>query len=593
MSQNSLVIPDGTGVEVLADINAALDTLNTLHAGTTAPTELAADMLWADTANNLLKIYHGSTWVTLGSLAANLGMVPASGGTMTGDLILSGASTDLTVGGALGVTGATTLSTATVSSTLGVTGALTLSNVMNGAQGSNITAAATTNLATATGNYVEVTNTTGTTTVTALGTVGAGAWRMVRFSVTGGSVTLTHNATSLILPGGQNISVTDGDCALFVSLGSGNWRGLVYQRNSLAARIWSVVAKSDNYTVTTSDYGAYFIFTQTTDKTLTLPAASTAGSGFIFGISNRGTAGTKITIDGNASETIDGLTTQDLYPGSATAYICNGTSWYRMETGVVADAPSYTNSAPPFNSSGTWTVPAGVYSARFTVIGGGGGGGGAGASAGTGATGGSASISGPAATLTANGGSGGSGTGGAGGAGGSGTGGTTIITGGTGGAGYVFAGGGGGGGFVQKVVGVTPGDTYTVTINSAATGGAAGTIYSSPTQGGGGGSAAGASGGANNGGNATGSASGAGASGSGASGGAAKTSAGDGNAGGESSNKESGGGGGGAFVSISGSCYIGGAGGAAGAGGGGASQYNFITTAIGGAGAKGRVYIEW
>ena len=41
---------------------------------------------------------------------------------------------------------------------------------------------------------------------------------------------LTHNATSLILPGGANISTAAADTAIMVSEGSGNWRCLAYQR---------------------------------------------------------------------------------------------------------------------------------------------------------------------------------------------------------------------------------------------------------------------------------------------------------------------------------------------------------------------------
>jgi hypothetical protein len=40
--------------------------------------------------------------------------------------------------------------------------------------------------------------------------------------------TLTHNATSLILPGGADITAAAGDVAWVESLGSGNWKCLVY-----------------------------------------------------------------------------------------------------------------------------------------------------------------------------------------------------------------------------------------------------------------------------------------------------------------------------------------------------------------------------
>lgn len=62
---------------------------------------------------------------------------------------------------------------------------------------------------------------TGTTTITAFDSVAAGVMRELVFS---GALTLTHNATSLILPTGANIATAAGDIAVFRSLGSGNWR---------------------------------------------------------------------------------------------------------------------------------------------------------------------------------------------------------------------------------------------------------------------------------------------------------------------------------------------------------------------------------
>ena len=67
----------------------------------------------------------------------------------------------------------------------------------------------------------------GTTTITSFGTVRAGTIRFLRFS---GILTLTYNATSLILPGAASITTAVGDTAVFVSEGSGNWRCLAFQR---------------------------------------------------------------------------------------------------------------------------------------------------------------------------------------------------------------------------------------------------------------------------------------------------------------------------------------------------------------------------
>lgn len=91
------------------------------------------------------------------------------------------------------------------------------------AQGASIASASTTAIGANTdGNYVHI---TGTTTITSFGTVAAGISRVVVFD---GALTLTHNATSLILPGGANITTAAGDAAEFISEGSGNWRCTKY-----------------------------------------------------------------------------------------------------------------------------------------------------------------------------------------------------------------------------------------------------------------------------------------------------------------------------------------------------------------------------
>jgi hypothetical protein len=92
-------------------------------------------------------------------------------------------------------------------------------------QGANVASASTTNIGAATGEYIHI---TGTTTITAFDNVAAGIGRKCVFD---GVLTLTHNATSLILLG-SNIVTAAGDCAEFESEGSGNWRLIAYQRAS-------------------------------------------------------------------------------------------------------------------------------------------------------------------------------------------------------------------------------------------------------------------------------------------------------------------------------------------------------------------------
>ena len=107
----------------------------------------------------------------------------------------------------------------------------------------DVASATTTNIGAATTSKVRV---TGTTTITAFDTVAAGITRTGRFA---GALTLTHNGTSLILPGGANITTAAGDTFEAVSLGSGNWLVYFYVKASGL----SVIETGTDYQVFTSD----------------------------------------------------------------------------------------------------------------------------------------------------------------------------------------------------------------------------------------------------------------------------------------------------------------------------------------------------
>lgn len=79
MSQNTVVIVDGTGLEVLGYINDALNTLITTNSGSAAPSVTYAHMLWADTTNSQLKLRNSANtdWIVLGALSANFGLQPS------------------------------------------------------------------------------------------------------------------------------------------------------------------------------------------------------------------------------------------------------------------------------------------------------------------------------------------------------------------------------------------------------------------------------------------------------------------------------------------------------------------------------------
>lgn len=92
---------------------------------------------------------------------------------------------------------------------------------------------------------------------------------------------------------------------------------------ALGAIASATLAKSAAYTVVAADRGDVLLCTGT--WTLSLTAASTLGNGFSVGVVNVSTG--TITIDPNASETIDGLTTKVILPGQSCILITDGTSW--------------------------------------------------------------------------------------------------------------------------------------------------------------------------------------------------------------------------------------------------------------------------
>lgn len=102
----------------------------------------------------------------------------------------------------------------------------TLATALNEAPITTLASASTTNIGAQDVNTISI---SGTTTITAFDTIASGAVRRLVFQ---GALTLTHNGSSLILPTGANITTAAGDVATFVSLGSGNWRCVGYQRAS-------------------------------------------------------------------------------------------------------------------------------------------------------------------------------------------------------------------------------------------------------------------------------------------------------------------------------------------------------------------------
>ena len=104
------------------------------------------------------------------------------------------------------------------------------------AKGANIASATTTDIGAATGNFIHI---TGTTTITSLGSTAQAGTQIE--AIFDGALTLTHNASSLILPGGANITTAAGDRATFICESAGNW----YCTNYVKATGLAVVATID------------------------------------------------------------------------------------------------------------------------------------------------------------------------------------------------------------------------------------------------------------------------------------------------------------------------------------------------------------
>ena len=84
-------IANASGASVRSDLNAVFDAIKTLNSGGSDPSNTAPFMPYVDTADsNNLKIRNAANdgFTTVGSVnSANLGLLPRSGGTMTGQLL--------------------------------------------------------------------------------------------------------------------------------------------------------------------------------------------------------------------------------------------------------------------------------------------------------------------------------------------------------------------------------------------------------------------------------------------------------------------------------------------------------------------------
>jgi hypothetical protein len=218
----------------------------------------------------------------------------------------------------------------------------------------DVASATTADIGAAASNRVRI---TGTTTITSFGT-GANKTRMVLFA---GVLTLTHNATSLILPTGASITTAAGDVALCVSDGSGNWRVISYMRADGRAVKSTATADIDNDAVTYAKMqnvssasrllgrgsagGSGDVEEITLGSGLSMSGTTLSG-GVVFGTSVATTSGTAFdftSIPSTARLII--VSFQSVQAGTDNILVQIGTSGGIVSTGYISSSGSATSTA--------------------------------------------------------------------------------------------------------------------------------------------------------------------------------------------------------------------------------------------------------
>ncbi len=271
-SQNALLSPTtGTvsGLQLTNNYNNALDSLNTCNSGATAPTNQLTGIAslgncWLNTTSNPYpkQTYDGANWLTPYWIDVVNHM------------------TDVKIGG-----GSTSLASASTDDLCGTSVAPMA--------------------------YISI---TGTTTINSFGsTCNAGHVKIITFT---GILTLTYNATSMIIPGAANIITAAGDQAVVISLGSGNWQIVAYTPASGAALINpSVDLGTVLFTFLTAPPSSKYLFaygqavsrttyaTFMTDTTITQSVTRTNGSPTLTGFSDTTQIPTGAPVEGSGIPT--------------------------------------------------------------------------------------------------------------------------------------------------------------------------------------------------------------------------------------------------------------------------------------------------
>ena len=174
---------------------------------------------------------------------------------------------------------------------------INLTGALNRAPQGTIASAPTTDLFTVNADSILV---TGVVTISSFGVAPAGVVRTVEFQ---DALTLTYNATSLILPGSTSITTAAGDVMQIYSKGSGNWKVIAYTTYSQ-----SPGAGGGNFSVPSMQ-----VFSTPGNFNFTVPAGKTRVRVTVAGGGQCGRISTTYG-GGTAIKTITGLTPGQVIP---------------------------------------------------------------------------------------------------------------------------------------------------------------------------------------------------------------------------------------------------------------------------------------
>lgn len=239
-----------SGPQLALDLNDFRDALNTLHRGATRPPYAQPGMLWVKEVSSSrwdLVMYDGSVDLVQRSFNPTTSEVlklPTSeidgldeslskavqkdASTATGAAIIpSGSTAQRPAAPAAGMLRFNNSLLEFERYQAGRWLALNiLDKALNEAPLTTMPAASTVDIGAAQSNTINI---SGAVAITSLGSVASGVSRRLVFQ---GAPVITHNSTSLILPGAANIATEVGDVAEFVSLGDGNWKCVGYTKSS-------------------------------------------------------------------------------------------------------------------------------------------------------------------------------------------------------------------------------------------------------------------------------------------------------------------------------------------------------------------------